>query len=56
MQKIDEIIDYRDYLRIIGRRGGKKGGKVKSAAKARASRANGKLGGYPKGRKRNKRS
>jgi hypothetical protein len=37
----DEPIDYREYLSIIGR----KGGKAKTPAKIKASRENGKLGG-----------
>lgn len=40
--------DVKAYLAAIGRRGGK----VKSAAKAEAVRANGKLGGRPKKPKR----
>jgi len=37
---------------LLGRKGGKIGGKVKSAAKAAASRRNGKLfGGRPPGKK-----
>lgn len=40
------------YLSVIG----KKGGEAKSKAKRAASRVNGKLGGYPKGRKRSKRT
>lgn len=33
---------------------GRKGGKSKSKSKQKASRENGKLGGYPKGRSRKK--
>jgi len=43
-----DVIDYRDYLSIIGRRGGQKGGKSKSKAKTEAARKNGKLGGRKK--------
>jgi hypothetical protein len=39
-----------DYLAAIGRRGGA----ATSEAKARASRANGKLGGRPRKRKRSR--
>jgi hypothetical protein len=40
----------RKYLAAIGRRGGK----VKSAAKTEAARANARRGGWPKGQKRTK--
>jgi hypothetical protein len=43
-----DVIDYRDYLSIIGRRGGQKGGKSKSKAKTEAARKNGRLGGRKK--------
>jgi general stress protein YciG len=36
------------YLRSIGRKGGKVGGKASTPAKRRAARANGKLGGRPR--------
>jgi hypothetical protein len=40
----------RDYLSKIGSKGGKLGGKSKSAAKQRAVRENGKKGGRPRSR------
>lgn len=41
-------LEAKKYLASIGRRGGKS----KSEAKAKAARENGKKGGWPKGRKR----
>ena len=40
-----------EYLSKIGARGGRIGGKATSEAKAKAVRANGKLGGRPPGKK-----
>ena len=49
-KKTDTEIDISEAARIMGR----KGGISTSNAKKRASRENGKKGGYPKGRPRKK--
>jgi len=46
MNKVPQIV--RQYLQQIGARGGEVGGKSTSAAKVKASRANGKKGGRPR--------
>ncbi len=41
-------MDVRDAARVLGKQGGKIGGKAKSTKKTQACRKNGKLGGRPK--------
>ena len=47
-KKKKEEIDISEAARIMGRKGGKIGGKSKSPEKQEASRENGKKGGRPK--------
>ena len=51
VSKVAGVADQKvkDYLSKIGSKGGKLGGKSKSAAKVRAVRENGKKGGRPRG-------
>ena len=53
-KKIKPEIDISEAARIMGRKGGKVGGKSRSPEKQDASRENGKKGGRPKGRPRKK--
>ena len=51
MQKEKTEIDIREAARIMGRKGGKVGGKSRSPKKQYASRENGKKGGRPRNKK-----
>ena len=51
MPKKKTEIDISEAARIMGRKGGKVGGKSKSPEKQKASRENGKKGGRPKTKK-----